>query len=87
MASNDEWGSAQKMLADLAQSVEVARRCEGPALAGACRAVLAAVVPDTGLACGSGVMMKNKKNGPSILKNKRLIQHPTVTPEECSPKQ
>jgi len=42
MASNDEWGSGQKMLADLAQSVEAARRCEGPALAGACRAVLAA---------------------------------------------
>ena len=42
MASNDEWGSAQKMLADLAESVEAARRCEGPAIAEACRAVLAA---------------------------------------------
>ena len=42
MASNDEWGSAQKMLADLAESVEAARRCEGPAIAGACRTVLAA---------------------------------------------
>lgn len=42
MASNDEWRSAQKMLADLAQSVEAARRCEGPALAGACRAALTA---------------------------------------------
>ena len=42
MASNDEWVSAQKMLSDLAQSVEAARRCEGPALAGACRTVLTA---------------------------------------------
>ena len=41
--STREWGSPpKKMLADLARSVEAARQCGRPTLAGACRAVLTA---------------------------------------------